>query len=242
MLEWTAQPQFLEGLADLVRPAPVHFSPDSPFTPQGRDQPQEARLETFGPRAIPNDRLWRDLRQWWLASPRGNTPNWDVAAGCEIENRPGLVLIEAKAHTAELDARGKPLSSNPSEGSESNHLRIRRAIDEARRGWNAVMPTFRISSESHYQLANRLAFTWKLASLGVPVVLVYLGFLGDRGMETSTSERLESDPHWNDVFQEYAREVAPALAFGRRLEIDGTPAWLLVRSRPVLSQSPKLSR
>ena len=31
-------------------------------------------------------------------------------------------------------------------------------------------------------------------------------------------------------------------ALKRRLEINATPAWLLVRSRPVLSQSPKISR
>lgn len=48
VLEWTEQPQFLEELADLVRPAPAHFSPGSQFMPKGREQPQEARLETFG--------------------------------------------------------------------------------------------------------------------------------------------------------------------------------------------------
>ena len=37
-----------------------------------------------------------------------------------------------------------------------------------------------ISHESHYQLANRLAFACKITSLGIPTVLVYLGFTATR--------------------------------------------------------------
>jgi hypothetical protein len=31
-----------------------------------------------------------------------NTPNWDLVSGCQIGNRQGLILVEAKAHEGEL--------------------------------------------------------------------------------------------------------------------------------------------
>ena len=38
--------------------------------------------------------------------------------------------------------------------------------------WLRTDPRVTISRDTHYQLANRLAFTWKLASLGISVVLL----------------------------------------------------------------------
>jgi hypothetical protein len=46
-----------------------------------------------------------------------------------------------------------------------------------------LVPTGRgsdtLTADSHYQLANRLASAYKVASAGIPVVLLYLGFTGD---------------------------------------------------------------
>lgn len=52
-----------------------------------------------------------------------------------------------------------------------------------------------ISRDSHYQFANRLGFAWKLASIGVPTVLVYLGFTGDDGI-IDRGEPLRDADHW----------------------------------------------
>ena len=40
-----------------------------------------------------------------------------------------------------------------------------------------------LSTRHHYQLSNRFAWSWKLAMLGVPVVLLYLGFLNAQDMQ-----------------------------------------------------------
>ena len=45
-----------------------------------------------------------------------------------------------------------------------------------------MIPGLCISRDRCYQFSNRIAFAWKLVSLGIPVVLVYLGFLNDPGM------------------------------------------------------------
>jgi hypothetical protein len=54
-----------------------------------------------------------------------------------------------------------------------------------------------ISRDSHYQMSNRFAWSWKLAEYGIPVVLVYLGFLNasemvDRGDPFANQDSWES--------------------------------------------------
>src|SRR5438094_7219607 len=108
ILDWVEQSSFVEELNKLLRPVPIQISPHATRMPLGRAKPREARLESFGPQVIPDPRVWRELRSWWLAHG-GNTPNWDLAAGCEIEHRRGLLLVEAKANAPELSGAGKRL-------------------------------------------------------------------------------------------------------------------------------------
>jgi hypothetical protein len=210
--------------------------------PRGYRSPDEARLETFGPEALPGAQAWESLRTWWLAHERGaNTPNWDIAVGCEIEETPGLILVEAKANLPELSIAGKSSDTGASAPSLANHERIGLAIDEACAALRHMAAAITISRDSHYQLSNRVAFAWKLASLGVPTVLVYLGFVGDTGIADAGAP-FESAAHWQESFGDYTSSVVPKELFERRLECGRAPAWLLVRSRRVIELSgPRLS-
>ena len=108
VLDWTSRPEFLVELLQLVAPVEVRILATSLWMPRGYDSIEEARLETFGRRALPNESAWTALRTWWLAHEEGaNTPNWDIALSCEIEGRSGLVLVEAKAHVPELSPSPK---------------------------------------------------------------------------------------------------------------------------------------
>ncbi|MHB8762299.1 MAG: hypothetical protein ACYC6J_07975 [Coriobacteriia bacterium] len=214
--------------------------------PDGFHGDVEARLDKHGHRLcsiehnrlLPDVDVWSQLEDWWLIHRRGaNTPNWDLAIGCEIEGRRGLVLIEAKANVPELSSDGKRLSSLASVHSRENHERVAAAIREACEGWRVLDSGIDISIDTHYQLANRLAFTWKLATLGVPVVLLYLGFTGDEGI-ADAGEPFADDDEWHEVFQEHFAEVAPLSLLERRLEIQGTPVWILARSREAFEASP----
>jgi hypothetical protein len=217
----------------------VEFPAGTIFMPCGENAPEEARLEHFGPRLRPGPAAWREIADWWLCHKSGaNTPNWDIAVGCEIEGRPGLVLVEAKANWPELGVAGKAIAADASERSRENHERIGAAIEEARRGWCALDPRVSISRDSHYQLANRLAFTWKLASLGIPVVMLYLGFTGDDGISDAGAPFVD-DADWQGAFRGYSADVVPRDLFERRLVICSTPCWLLSHSRPVLGLSPR---
>lgn len=230
VLDWVSSPGFPERLTALLEPTGALVSAGDVWMPRGWNAPDEARLETFGPRALGDAVDWSELTSWWLVHRKGaNTPNWDLAATCSFGDRKGLVLVEAKAHERELHSDGKRLSTKASERSRQNHERIREAIAEASAGLDAVIPGISLSVDRCYQLANRVAFAWKLATLGVPVVLVYLGFLrapnvGDLGTS------FEDHAHWERCFLEHARGVLPRELLERRIELETGSMSLILRT------------
>jgi hypothetical protein len=86
-------------LNSLVVPHAVVTPGDDHWAPRGFLEPHEAKLgETPGFLADANRAT---LTRWWLSQAgRANTPNWDLVSTCRIENRRGLILVEAKAHEA----------------------------------------------------------------------------------------------------------------------------------------------
>lgn len=241
VLDWTGRETFTEEFRELLGDLPVDFS-GAMFMPKGAEAPREARLEWFGPKWLPGHPAWAILRKWWLVYERGaNTPNWDIAVGCHIEQRPGLVLVEAKANWPELSGSGKSAPLRDSTRSHANHERIGRAIDEARRAWRQYCEYVSISRDSYYQLSNRLAFTWKLATLGIPTVLVYLGFTADEGI-SDAGPHFRDASDWRRAFTQFTQGRLPERILERRLDFSEAPAWVLARSRPILEQSPPRPR
>jgi hypothetical protein len=68
-------------------------------------------------------------RGGWFIS-EAPTPNWDLVVACDFVGKPGLALIEAKAHEGELGWAGKRPPKR-SVNSVANHDRIGLAIGEA---------------------------------------------------------------------------------------------------------------
>jgi hypothetical protein len=131
-----------------------------------------------------------------------------------------FVLVEAKAHDAELKRDGKTLDKDASGDSSANHEQIGRAMGAASAGLNKAIAGWSLSRDSHYQLANRFAWTWKVASMGVPTVLVYLGFLC--ATEVSDHHRL-GEPfldcaEWLRVILGHSQNIVPARAWGRDIK------------------------
>jgi hypothetical protein len=238
VLDWVEEPKFTAQFEAMLSPSgarPVIGT----WRPLGYSSPDEAKLDSYGPNVLPNAIDWGAFADWWLVHKRAaNTPNWDLVAKCDFSGRPGLALVEAKANVSELKSDGKLLPKDATVHTIENHKQIESAINEARVGLSTLMPgvTVGIRIEKFYQLANRLTFAWKLASLGVPVVLVYLGFLQDHGINDAGPE-LQSDQHWNTVFWDHASTVVPRELFERQHVIGGAPLWLFLRSRVVLSPS-----
>ena len=157
-----------------------------------------------------------------------NTPHWDVASRCKIEGREGLLLVEAKAHSNELPNAGKPKPRTVN--GWKNHEQIGSAIEQAQAGLGCVAgESWGLSRDGHYQLSNRFAWSWKLAALGVPVVLLYLGFVNAEDM-AQDGEPFRSDGDWARALKDHARGVVDDSCWGRRLEVNGTPFRPLIRT------------
>ena len=186
----------------------------------------EARLDCHADFVFPE--LQHQLQDWWLASKRGaNTPNWDLASTCHIDGTKGLLLVEAKAHAAELSTDGKPPPEPSSANSQANHRRIGEAIRQANTGLGLVTGgTWSLSRDHHYQLSNRFAWAWKLTMLGVPTVLVYLGFLKTKEMSARFCTRAD----WERQMEHHASGVVDASGWEKRLTVNGTPLRPLVRA------------
>ncbi len=178
----------------------------------------------------------RDLRKWWLAvNGRARTPTWDIASSCKIHGESGVLLVEAKAHRNELWRQADKCHSKRPE----NRERICRAIAKAAAGLQSVTGNpWNISSETHYQLANRFAWSWKIASLGMPVVLVYLGFLNADEMEKD-GEVFHSAQSWEDTLKSYGEGIVDNSCWGKWLEVGGVPFLPLIQAddQPLMVES-----
>lgn len=131
----------------------------------------------------------KQIEGWWLAHPKNaNTPNWDMACIVQIHNRTGLVLVEAKAHWEEFSRETKKPSSK-SDNSKDNNTKIISEITKAS-GEISIMSGFKFNLNEHspYQLSNRFAWSWFLAKNGIPVVLMYLGFVKANEMDRKLFE------------------------------------------------------
>ena len=174
--------------------------------------------------------IQRQLQAWWLAVPRGaNAPNWDIVSTCHIRGEPGLLLVEAKAHSKELDRGGKSLGSNASPNSIKNHERIDVAIAEAATQFQeATGKRWDISRDHHYQLSNRFAWSWKLASLSIPVVLLYLGYLNAHDM-ADRGPVFRSKAEWRRTLKDHSRDVIEETCWEEWLDFCGVPFIAIIR-------------
>ena len=189
--------------------------------PEGFYNSDEARLGKTGRFLTKKQR--EDVTDWWLAVRRNaNTPNWDIISSCKVDGREGFVLVEAKAHAGELNPKDRCGAGN-----KKNRQRIDIAIKDVNQklgeGWA-------LAADSRYQLSNRFAWAWKVASLGYPVVLVYLGFLNAHEMD----QLFTSHEAWERCLLMYADgTVPPGVWNSDQINVNGTSLIPLIRSADV---------
>ncbi len=207
-------------LNPLIASASACLDAGSGHVPIGSSEDAEWDLAKFCQAYCASDMKVERFASWWVKS--GRSPIWDLIATCQIDGRPGLLIVEAKAHESEMHRDGKLLKapsdphqldlSDLSRGHERsliNHGYIGRCIHEARDALREYVPTIAIDRDSNYQLSNRIASAWKLADCGMPVVLLYLGFIGDEGM-ASEGEPFRDGAHWEAIVQSHLEDVGAA--------------------------------
>ncbi len=221
------RPQAADQLTALAGPSGEVISPDTDFwMPLGLADYKETTLVDCARFLSLENR--NALIDWWLIKVRGaRLPNWDIASTCTIGSRKALLLVEAKAHDKELAEAGKSAPTSPN--GKLNHEQIKKAIAEANAGLNGILKGWKLTRDSHYQLCNRFAWAWKIADLGVPVVLVYLGFLKATEM-IDQGQPFDSASAWENCLRAHAGGIVPDEAWGNKFNVNGTPAWFLIKS------------
>jgi hypothetical protein len=205
---------------------------DDRWMPVGFEDIEEAQLHN-APRLL-GAAICARLRDWWLApaSVHAMTPNFDIASTCMIEARPGILLIEAKAHDDELlkEAAGRRLKPDDTTDRIASHGKIGEAIAGACRGLCAAtgLP-WQISRDVCYQMSNRFAWSWKLTECGFPVVLVYLGYLRANEMD-NRGNPLANEAEWEQLVLAQSAPLFPPEVWGRRWEVHGMPFVPLIRA------------
>lgn len=206
---------------------------DDRWMPQGFDDLEEAQLHS-APHILDSG-LSVQLRDWWLApaSRRALTPNWDIASTCTIEGRSGLLLVEAKAHEQELETAGRKLERGESGDRAASHDQIGRAIERASAGLTTTTSLeWSISRDVCYQMSNRFAWAWKLTELGLPVVLVYLGFLRAEEMR-DRSAPFGAHAEWERLVRAHSQPLFPGEVWDKPWSCNGQFFAPLIRSLEV---------
>jgi hypothetical protein len=209
------------------------------WMPDGFSQCDEAQLHT-AERIIPDPKLRASLLNWWLAVPgarRTTTPNWDIASTCSVLGKRGLLLIEAKAHDAELrnEERGKPLGAEDGKGvsidSRRNHVKIGACIQDASLALSGqTQLAWALSRDWNYQMVNRFTWAWKLTELGIPVILVYLGFIGCEEMRKGSAQRpIRDKEDWQQMVLVHSQPLFPREIWNQEWHVHGQPFIPLIR-------------
>lgn len=219
-------------LTKLVAPFASVATSDS-WMPQGFGDVEEAQLHKTSRLLTPE--ISAQLGQWWLPTNRQAvmSPNFDIASTCTIDGAPGLLLVEAKAHNNELtnEVAGRGLAENDSSERKASHATIGAAINLARLGLEAAtLLNWHISRDSHYQMSNRFAWSWKLTERGIPVVLVYLGFLKANDMSKPGEAPFVEHGIWDASVRSHSAPLFPGEVWNQRWYVKGVPLVPLIRS------------
>lgn len=216
---------------------------DDAWMPEGFENTEEAQLHKAT--RLLDKSLCGKLEDWWLAVARGAsmTPNWDIASTCTIYGSKGLMLVEAKAHNEELNKEqaGKNWDEGKaSEDSKKNHERIGEAIQSANEGLQkATSLGWNITRDSNYQMSNRFAWSWKLMHLGIPVILVYLGFLKAEEMRQGKKQLpFATHEDWEALVRSHSRRLLPQQIWESRGEVFGQAFVPLIRSVSIAFDEP----
>lgn len=195
--------------------------------PKGYKKFDEVRLGQANKLLSPQNRI--ELNKWWLgrntdSSGHKDTPNWDLACSAKINSADGLILVEAKAHKVELSKKPDKSGADPL----GSLVHIKNALQEANTAMNNHLSGFNLRHDEHYQISNRFAWSWKLASMGIPVVLIYLGFLNTHEMRSSTIFKEHGE--WNKCVENYCCNKIPFDIWDREVKTEKASFYPIIRS------------
>lgn len=206
---------FLKTINELIKETGAKITNEDVWKPKGMKNKSESRLNTFLRKFCNKSDLGKSILDWWVVH-NSVTPNWDFLSTCSIDGVKGLLLIETKAHKGELPKGGKDVKDKHE--SRVNHKQVFKAIKLANDAINEQVEGVAISRDKYYQLSNRVAHAWWLADKGIPVVLLYLGFLNCKDMDNGKNKLFKTDQDWQTSFIEHAKQVGVDKLLGKKVD------------------------
>ncbi len=195
--------EFIEKMNTLLVGTNTILENKNSIFPKSFDIPNEKTLSTFLRDVWKNKELGNEFTRWWIEFG-SRTPQWDIISKCKINGTDGILLVEAKAHKSEITGdKGKKIENEPKKIKNHNHIKA--AINKANESINELNDSanLKLNIDVCYQLSNRVASTWWLASHNIPVTLIYLGFLNDNYFK----DKFQSDKDWQNCFEKHTKTV-----------------------------------
>ncbi|MGL2999426.1 hypothetical protein [Flavobacterium sp. RSSB_23] len=231
ILKMVESSSFLNILNGLLKKSGATVTTYDNWMPKSIRYDKEAELNDFLKYNF-NPELATAITEWWLYKD-ATTPNWDLISTCTINGKRGIVLVEAKAHSYELEneSKGKPYDINTkSDGTKENQKQIGKAIEQANIEINKKFSGVAISRDNCYQLSNRIAHAWWLANQGIPVVLMYLGFQDVQDMNDGKNRLFTTDKDWQDCFKIHAKQVGVDKIIDKNVDCGKSSFVIICRS------------
>ncbi|CAN5514922.1 hypothetical protein BH10BAC5_BH10BAC5_24000 [soil metagenome] len=231
ILRWVSSKNFLRSVNSLICISGAEISktdikyPD-PFT-TGEVELRDFLRENFDPA------IAKDLEDWWLGSSikKYLTPKWDLISTCTIAGQKGILLVESKAHWDELKTTGKIYKQNYSKVERMFHKKICNAIEGANYAISIEKPGVSITPFTCYQLSSHISHAYFLAQNGIPVVLLYLGFVNaSYKMKKIGLKPFRTKDDWQTCFRNAAKLIGADILIDETIPIGKTSFTLLCES------------
>ncbi|HYN87460.1 MAG TPA: hypothetical protein VER55_02960 [Ardenticatenaceae bacterium] len=133
---------------------------------------------------------------WQKFWPHGSgIQNWDAAGWIVGAGRPAPLLVEAKAHLAELKSSCKATDPHA-------ERQIAASLDDVKRALG--VPADRDWMQEYYQYCNRIAALYFLDKQGIDAHLVFIYFYGD---PNPWVKPLKTIAAWDVALEEQAQHV-----------------------------------
>ncbi|WP_188051101.1 hypothetical protein [Flavobacterium sp. GP15] len=229
MVKLVESSNFLEVINKLLKESNAEINNYDNWIPKSIKYDKEAELNDFLHYNF-DHQLPKDITNWWLYKD-ATTPNWDLISTCTINGKRGILLVEGKAHYAELEqeSKGKTLKLDASDNSKKNHEQIALAITEANTNIKNEIEDITLSRDACYQFSNRVAHAWWLSNQGIPVVLMYLGFLNVEDM-SDNYKIFKTDKDWKDCFTEHTKIVGSDALVNKTIECGKSTFTMICKS------------
>lgn len=234
LLQWMHKERdvFVRDLNNLINIPEVKITANNWWRPDctidGSIYPEEITTEGIPDKILSLYYKKKIKNDWWLKYHQGaKTPEWDFIGNANIGGAKGLIIIEAKSHKEEIPKLDKCRSGK-------NREHIHQAIEEVNNNLSKNYKdfNFNLSIDNHYQLSNRIVYAWKFATLGIPVVLIYLGFINDNEMK-DVGKPFNSSEDWNEFIKCYIKDIFPVELLGKKIVCGKGYFYFLISSKEI---------